>query len=183
MITEDGRTETEIKKRAGIAKEKFSELYKLLISKQLSINLRKKMLDCFVYSIFMYGSETWTLTKALENKMNALEMWCLRRMGRISWKELKSNKEVCNIMKTKPDLLNKIKARKLKYFGHIVRQNKICKSILEGKIEGRRARGRQRTLWTDNIKEWTSLSLYKCTKEADNRDVWRTIARRPLEKR
>ena len=108
IITEDGRTETEIKKRAGMAKEKFSEMKNLLTSRQLSLNLRKKMLNCYIYSIFMYGTETWTLTKALEKKINALEMWCLRRMGRISWKEMKSNNEICTIMNTKPDLLNKI---------------------------------------------------------------------------
>ena len=102
---------------------------KLLTSKQLPLNLRKKMLNCYIYSIFMYGSETWTLTKTLENKINALEMWCLR-MGRISWKDQKSNKEVLNIMKAKPELLNKVKSRKLGYFGHVKRHNNICKMIL-----------------------------------------------------
>ena len=182
-ITEDGRTEKEIQIRAGIAKDKFSEMKNLLTSKDLSLTLRKKMLNCYIFSIFMYGSETWTLTKTLEKKIEALEMWCLRRMGRISWKELKSNKEVCAIMKTKPNLLNTIKSRKLKYFGHVKRHNTICKMILEGKVEGKRARGRQRTMWTDNIREWTTLPLSQCTRRANIREKWRVIARQPLRQR
>ena len=62
-ITEDGRSETEIKTRTSIAKEKFSQMKKLLTSKQISLKLRKKILNCYIYSIFMYGSETWTITK------------------------------------------------------------------------------------------------------------------------
>ena len=182
-ITDDGRSEVEIKIRAGIAKERFSQLKELLTSRQISLNLRKKMLNCYIFSIFMYGSEAWTIPKAQEKKINALEMWCLRRMGRISWKEKKTNKEVCEIMKYKPALLNIIKSRKLTYFGHTKRHNNICKEILEGRIEGTRARGRQRALWTDNIREWTSLPLSEATRKATNRDAWRVIARRPLRQR
>ena len=183
MITEDGRTETEIKRRSEIAREKFSEMKNLLTSKRLSLGLRKKILSCYIYSVFMYGSETWTLTKTLEKKINALEMWCLRRMGRISWKEMKTNNEVCNIMQTKPDLLAKIKTRKLNYFGHIQRHNNVCKMIMEGKVEGKRARGRQRTTWIDNIRDWTSQPMSWSTRKASNREEWRIIARRPLSQR
>ena len=183
IITDDCRTETEIKTRIGTTKQKFSEMKSLLTSKKVSLNLRKKILNCYIYSILMYGSETWTLTKALEKKINALEMWCLRRMGRISWKEFKSNEDVCKIMKTKPELLDKIRSRKLKYFGHIKRHSSICKTILEGAVEGKRARGRQRATWTDNIREWTSLSLYQCTRKTSNREDWRIITRQPLRQR
>ena len=136
--TEDARSDTEINIRMCIAKEKFSEMKKILTSKQLSLELRKKMLNCYIYSVFMYGAETWTITKAIERKITAMEMWCLRRMGRISWKELKTNKEVCKLLKTQPTLLNKIKSRKLAYFGHTKRHN--FKMLLEGKIEWKRAR-------------------------------------------
>ena len=122
-------------------------------------------------------------TKALENKINVLEMWCLRRMGKVSWKDFKTNKEVLKIMQSKPELLNKIKQRKVKYFGHIKRHDTLCKTILEGKVEGTRARGRQRSLWTDNIREWTSLSLLQCTRKASNRGEWRVIASQPLRQR
>ena len=172
-----------IKIRAGIAKERFSQMKKLLTSRQISLELRTKMLNCYIFPIFIYGSEAWTISKAQEKRINALEMWCLRRMGRISWKKKKTNEEVCKIMKYKPVLLNKIKTGKLKYFGHTKRHNQICKAILEGKVEGTRARGRQRAVWTDNIEEWTSLPLSESTRLATNREAWRVIARRPLRQR
>ena len=183
ILTDDSRTETEIKARIGMSKQKFSELKNLLTTKQLTLNLRKKMLHCYIYSILTYGSETWTLTKALENKINALEMWCLRRMGKVSWKDFKSNKEVLKTMDAKPELLGMIKTRKLSYFGHTKRHSSLCKTVLEGKVEGTRSRGRQRTTWIDNIKEWTSLSIQECTRKASNRDGWRAITRQPQRQR
>ena len=90
-LTEDGRSKTEIKIRIAKAKSSFSEMKSLLTSKELTLSLRKRLLNCYIYPIFLYGAETWTLTKAEEDKINAFEMWCLRRMGRISWKAMKTN--------------------------------------------------------------------------------------------
>ena len=68
-----------------------------------------------------------------------------------------------------------IKMKKTKYFGHIKRHNNILKTILEGKVEGKRARGRQRYRWEDNIREWTGYSLAECTIKARERGNWRFI--------
>ena len=150
-----------------------------MTSRQISLTLRHRLLNCYIYSIFLYGAEAWTIGKDLENKINAFEMWCLRRMGKISWKEKKTNEEVCQTLKTSPGLLNKVKTRKLQYFGHIKRHNTIQKDLLEGKLEGTRAVGRQRLLWIDNIKAWTEKSMRQCTRAADNRREWQIIARQP----
>ena len=85
-------------------------------------------------------------------------MWLYRRMLRISWKEHKTNADVLHKMKTKRSLLNTIKKRKCQYFGHIIRRDGIQRLLMEGRINGRRGRGRPRTMWTDNIKEWTKMS-------------------------
>ena len=66
----------------------------ILTSKQLSIALKVRVLGCYVFSVFSYGSEAWTLTKPMEEKINAFEMWCLRRMGGVSWKDRKTNDEI-----------------------------------------------------------------------------------------
>ena len=100
-------------------------------------------------------------------------------MGKISWTEKKTNKEVCAIQ---PTLLETIQSRKLKYFGHIKRHHTICKEILEGKIEGKRARGRQRRTWLDHIKDWTNLSVRECIRQAKNREKWRVISSRPRKR-
>ena len=75
----------------------------------------------------------------------------------------------------KRELMKEIKKRQVKYFGH-VKRNTLIKTILEGKAEGQRARGRQRYKWEDNIKRWTNSSLTECTIKASDRECWRSIA-------
>ena len=106
---------------------------KLFRSKQLSTDLRLRMLECYVFSVLTYGCETWTLSKPLIDRLEACEMWCLRRMGRISYKERKTNEEVLAIFGTNRKLINKIKTRKMSFFGHVKRHDTILKQIIEGK--------------------------------------------------
>ena len=178
-ITPDGKNESEIKIKIAIAKNRFQKMYRILTSKKISMNLRHRLLVCYVFSIILYGCETWTLTKALMDKIEACEMWFLRRMGKISWKQKLKNEEVLKQLDTKKSLLNTIKERKLKFFGHTKRHNSIMKNILEGKLEGKRPRGRPRAQWCDNIKEWTGYSMAKCTRLASQREEWRQISSQP----
>jgi len=76
----------------------------------------------------------------------------------------------------KREILKTIKSRQIKYFGHIKRHNTLLKTILEYKVGGLRARGRQRFRWVDNIKRWTGYSLSECTIRARDRQCWRSIA-------
>ena len=102
-------------------------------------------------------------------------MWTYRRMLKISWKDHKTNEEVLRMANTKRSLLSNIKERKLKYFGHIVRAQGIHRMLLEGRINGKRSRGRPRTTWFDNIKEWTKLSYGECVRIAEKRQDWRSL--------
>ncbi|GFS24167.1 endonuclease-reverse transcriptase [Elysia marginata] len=102
-------------------------------------------MKCFVWSPFLYASETWTLNKNTEKRIEAMEMWIYRRMQRISWKEKVTNKKVLeSVGLQRPELLLTIQRRKMKYYGHLRRHDSIQKRILEGKIGGRRSRGRRR---------------------------------------
>ena len=95
----------------------------------------------------------------------------------------KTNEFVLKKLKTKRQLLATVlRQRQLQYFGHIKRHQSIKKDILEGKVEGKRARGRQRTMWTDNIKTSSKLTLAQCTKKCQDREGWRVVASRPLRK-
>merc|ERR1712112_148603 len=107
-VTEDARSEAELNCRIGTAKTKFSMMSTILTSKQLSIALKVRVLGCYVFSVFSYGSEAWTLTKTMEEKINAFEMWCLRRMGGVSWKDRKTNEEALKQLKPKRKLLKTI---------------------------------------------------------------------------
>ena len=131
----------------------------------------------------MYGAETWTLTKVLESKIEAFEMWCFRRIGRISWRDKVSNDDVLSKLKTEKQLLQDIQKRKCKYFGHIKRRNNILTTALEGKLNGKRPRGRPRNNWFGDIREWTELSTYECTSMAADRHLWSVISRQPSKRR
>ena len=179
-ITPDGKNEKEIKTKIAIAKNRFNQMYKVLTSRQISMELRHRLLVCYVFSVILYGCETWTLTKALTDKIEACEMWFFRRMGKISWKQKLTNEEVLEKLNTQRSLMQTIKSRKLKFFGHTKRHDSIMKTILEGKVEGKRPQGRPRAQWCDNIKQWTGRSLADCTRMAEDRDLWRRASSQPL---
>merc|ERR1711963_1213979 len=84
-----------------------------------------------------YGSEAWTLSEVLEDKIKATEMWCLRKMSNIQWKDRVTNEEVLRRLGTSRTLLDKIKKRKCRYYGHIKRKNNILTTAVEGRVEGR----------------------------------------------
>ena len=99
----------------------------------------------------------------MAKRLSAFEMWCYRRMLRISWTEKVSNEEVLERAKIKKRLYNIIQTKKLQYFGHIIRQNgdALHRTVLDGKVNGSRGRGRPRMKWTTNITKWTGLEYQK----------------------
>ncbi|GFR66352.1 endonuclease-reverse transcriptase [Elysia marginata] len=117
-------------------------------------------MKCFVWSPFPYASETCTLNKNTEKRIEAMEMWIYRRMQRISWNEKVTNKKVLeSVGLQRPELLLTIQRRKMKYYGHLRRHDSIQKRILEGKIDGRRGRGRRRQTWLGNIQETSQMKM------------------------
>ena len=110
--------------------------------------------------------------KNLTKRTDAFEMWTYRCM---SWKEYKST-EVLNMMKISLKLMKIIKKRTCDYLGHITRRpNSIQRLLLEARSDGKRGRGRPRTTWMDNIKDWLKLSYKECIRNSENRDKWRSI--------
>ena len=142
-----------------------------------------KFLIAPFFSIFTYGSEAWTLSKVLENKIEATEMWCLRRLSNILWKDKVSNEEVLRRLGTKRTLLDKIKKRKCRYYGHIKRKNNVLTMAVEGRVQGKRPRGRPRNTWFKDINVWTEQTAYECTKKATDRHLWSVIARQQPKRR
>ena len=184
LITEDGRSEEEIKRRIGMAKTVFERMKKLLTNRKISYQLKLRLTKCFIWSVLLYASETWTLTAVLEKRIEAAEMWIYRRITRTSWKDKKTNKEVLNQLGLKEtSLVKTIKTRKLSYYGHIRRHDTLQRRILEGKIEGKRGRGRRRKSWIKNIEETTGMNINNCCELARDRDMWRAMASNlPTEK-
>ena len=168
-ITSDGKYTTEINKRIGMAKSNFNDMKDILTSKQITPGLKLRIAKSYIFSIFLYGAETWTLDKKTEQRIEAFEMWIYRRIGRIGWKEKKTNDELLKRLKMNRELLNTIRTRQMRFLGHVKRHNSLLKVILEGKIQGKRGRGRPRLTWTSNIKRWTNQPMKTCTIKASDR--------------
>ena len=165
-ISEEAKSDKEIEKRSNIAKEKFSKMASILTSRKLKISTKLRIVKCYIYSIFCYGCESWTLSKALEAKIEVFETWCFRRLGNIKWSDRITNDSVIEKLKTKRTLLSDIQRRKLRYFGHVKRRNNILSTAVEGRLEGRRPRGRPRNNWMTDVREWTGLPASTCTSQA-----------------
>ena len=120
-ITENNEQTTEIRTRIETARNAFVKLKTILCSRDLTMELRVRTLRCYVFSILYYGLESWTLKQEHINKLQAFEMWCYRRMLRISWMERKTNIEILQEIGKEYEVINTIKARKLQYLGHIMR--------------------------------------------------------------
>jgi len=101
----------------------------------------------------MYGCESWTLKKSEETRLDAFQMTGLRKILRVSWTAKKTNEWVLNKAGVKSELLDNVKARKLEYYGHIMRKQGSCleKEIMQGTMPDAHRRGRPRTAWMDNI--------------------------------
>ena len=177
LVTEDGRSEKEIKRRIGLAKSAFEQMKDILTYRRISLDTRLRLAKCYIWPKLTFACETWTLSKVLTRKINAFEMWTYRRIKRLSWKEKRSNKSILQDLGLKSTrLLQSIKAQKLRYYGHIRRHDTLQRTILEGKINGKRGKGRRRDSWTSNIADMTGMKINLCSKVAMQRDEWRAMA-------
>ena len=100
--------------------------------KETNIQTRKRVLKCYVWSVLTYGSECWTISKNMATRIEAAEMWFLRRMLRIQRVEKLSNEKVLEKVRTKRELLNNIMGRQLRFIGHVLREGGIEKRVAEG---------------------------------------------------
>ena len=123
----------------------------------------------------MYGAETWTLRGADQKYLESFEMWCRRRMEKISWTDHVRNEEVFLRDNEQRNILQEIRKRKANWIGHILRRNCLLKQVIEGKIKGEmevtRRRGRRRKKLQDDLKERRRYCHLK--KEALDRTMWR----------
>ena len=110
-------------------------------------------------------------------KIDSFELWCLRRILRISWMEHRTNASVLQQVNIDGSdrLLSKIKCAQLKFFGHVTRADGLERKIVDGMVFGKRAPGRPKTKWTDNIKEGAGMSIIDAGRAACDRRRWRSI--------
>ena len=124
-ISWDGKCDKEINRRIAIAKNRFNNIRSLLTNTKRSIKTRMRFAKSYIWSILLYGCESWNISKQFEKKINATEMWIWRRILKVSWTERKTNEEVLQAMDTSRELMNTIRRRQLRFMGHTIREEKI----------------------------------------------------------
>ena len=177
VIADDGRSDTEIRQRIGMAKTAFVRMRTLLSNMSLSIELRVRVLRCYVWSILLYGAETWTISAVMRNRIEAAEMWFYRRMLRISWVAHVTNEEVLRRVGKGRELMATVRERQLRFIGHVMREDDLEKIVITGRIEGTRARGRQRMKYMDSLmKDVREMeTVGELIRTTEDRGRWRTV--------
>jgi len=132
-------------------------------------------MKCYIWSTALYGDETWTLRAADQKHLESFEMWCWRRMEKISWTDHVRNEDVLLTVKEQRNIRHEIRKRKVDWIGHILRRNRLLQWVTEGEIQGgievTGRRGRRCRKLLDDLKERRGYSHLK--EEALDHTMWR----------
>ena len=180
LITSDAKCDQEINRRIGMTKVAFHKMKKLLCNSKLAMKTKLRVLECYVIPILIYSSECWTISDNMKKKVEATELWFLRRMLKIPWTSYTNNEEVLKRSGTQRKLLCTIRKRQLEFFGHVMRKEEIENLVVTGKINGKRDRGRQRVTFVKSLSNWMNTPSTKIIQTSKNRVDWKIMVTNAL---
>ena len=158
-ITADGDWSCEIKRCLLLGRKAITNLDSILKSRDITWSAKVHLVKAMVFPVVIYGCESWTIKKA-ECRIDAFELWCYRRLLRVSWAARRSNQSILKEISPEYSSEGLMLKLKFQYFGHLMQRNDLLeKTLMLGKIESGRKRGQQRMRWLDGITNAMDMSL------------------------
>ena len=159
-ITADGDCSQEIRRRLFLGRKAMANLDSVFKSRDITLLTKIRIVKAMVFPVVTYGCESWTIKQAQHQRIDAFELWCWRRLLKVPWTARRSNQSVLREINTEYSLEGLMLKLKLQYCGHLMRRtDSLEKSLVLGKIEGRRRRGRQRMRWLDGVTDAMNMNL------------------------